>query len=356
MEVRRHTPVGRYRAPRLKQREMAGLNQVRTGRGRHLRRDIYERDRQNRGGGHTFRLMLSTLFAATVTLTITGVVVYGSIDKRSNQSFDLFEEIQNAQRPAPTMPVGTGADGGLNWVTPKQDRAQLASNALISRHVVHEQVRIRRNGRPFLQIKPYLRIVARLAPASRDYADIIPAFNPLKLYGPVAKSGGSDGDEDDMGAGSLTQSIEPEIRDSLPIEDRQKLAAFEVAAFVREAIEIDPAQPTVRFGLQQQLIDGLTPDYLSGDLPRSLNGALGTALDGSARPQINVTTLTRTRAEDGEAAFNLEQQEVRVINPARGDTIAKLLGRLGAEPWIAEGMAAKARGVIGDQTLRSTQE
>ncbi|MEM1306653.1 MAG: M23 family metallopeptidase, partial [Pseudomonadota bacterium] len=316
------------------------------GRGRHLGGDVFAPDGRHRQGGQTFRLMLSTLLAATVTLAVTGVVVYGSIDKRQNQEFDFFSEIQRAQTPATQMPKSRRADGGLNWVTPKEDRAQLASNALVSRHVVHEQVRIRRNGRPFLQIKPYMRIVARLAPASRDYADIIPSFNPLKLYGPVAKGKGERSADTDQGFGQLRQSISDASGDALPIDDRQTLAAYEVAALIREAIEIDPAQPTVRFGIEQQLIDGLTPDYLS-DTP---------GLFSTERPQLNVTTLVRSTDDDANAQFNLERQEVRVINPAQGDTLAKLLQRLGAARWISEGMAAKAQDVIGVTTLRSTQE
>ncbi|MEO0800539.1 MAG: M23 family metallopeptidase [Pseudomonadota bacterium] len=348
MDSRRHTPVGRYRAPRLSQRNASGLSQIKTGRGRHLNDDVYGRDRDGAAPAQTFRLLLSTIIAATVTLAVTAVVVYGSLETREQAAFDIFREIERAQQPAEVMTVGARSDSGLNWIAPKQDRLQLATSAMTARHVLHEQVQIIRNGRPFLKIKPYLRVVARLAPAPREYSDVIPSFNPLKLYTSVRGRGRTKDETDNSGAGRVLATVSQTEQDELPVNDRQALAAFQVASLVAETIAADPPAPSVRFGIEQQLIDGLTPAYLSDP----------GALDGLTAPSVrlNVTSIERRAVASSGDGFNLERQEVRLIRPAVGDTVAKLLKRIGAPLWVADGMAATSQEAIGSTALRTSQQ
>jgi murein DD-endopeptidase MepM/ murein hydrolase activator NlpD len=344
---RRHTPGGRYRAPRLKNRRRDGLAHVKQGRGRHLGRNIYDRDRAWRDGRSAVRWVMSTLIAASISLVVTAVVVYGSLDKKPDQPIDILAEIEAATQTSSSLapPVNPRT---LDWVTPKQDRLQLATTTLIARHVIHEQVRVRRNNRPFLQIKPYLRVRARLAPASRDYADIIPPFNPTRLYAPSTNSDQTVPEADDPGHGLIETAVVDLPDGRLPVSDRQSLQPFEVAQLVAETIESDPGAPSVRIGIEQQLIEGLTPGYLSGGefLARDRGNAA-----------INVTTLTRTvdPVED-DAGEEANLDDVRILSPRDGEYLADLLAREGVSNEIAHRVQEAATQVIGRFQLRVGQQ
>ena len=65
----------------------------------------------------------------------------------------------------------------------KSDKLQIATGAVSTRYVIHEILKKKRNGREYIEAKPYVRIVARLAAVPGNYADVIPPFNPYKLYG-----------------------------------------------------------------------------------------------------------------------------------------------------------------------------
>lgn len=344
-DQRRHTPGGRYRAPRLKNRKRDGLAHVKQGRGRHLGRNIYDRDRAWRDGGSAIKWMMSTLIAASISLVVTAVVVYGSLDSKPDQPIDILAELDIASTPQPDQ-TATSQPRTLDWVAPKQDRLQLATTTLISRHVIHEQVRVRRNNKPFLQIKPYLRVRARLAPASRDYADIVPPFNPVRLYAPRKGGDQAAAEEDNPGFGSVQVEIIELPAGRLPATDRQSLQPFEVAQFVSETIESDPGAPSVRIGIEQQLIDGLTPGYLAG----------GNFTAPGQRDPINITTLTRTVDAAGVSSSDLTPDDVRIMSPVTGETLADLLIREGTSQKTAAAIQAEAERVVPGLRLRAGQQ
>ena len=59
----------------------------------------------------------------------------------------------------------------------------ITSGAVTVRYLVNESSEAAPlAGREYIHAKPYVRIVARLAPVPADYQEAIPPFNPLKLY------------------------------------------------------------------------------------------------------------------------------------------------------------------------------
>ena len=66
-DLRRHAPVGRYRAPRLRDRR-SGLPLVARGRARKLVVDVFDRDHPRRSAGHTLKWLLSTMLAGAVVI------------------------------------------------------------------------------------------------------------------------------------------------------------------------------------------------------------------------------------------------------------------------------------------------
>ncbi|MEM7778700.1 MAG: M23 family metallopeptidase, partial [Pseudomonadota bacterium] len=328
VDVRRHAPVARYRAPRLGQQHAYGLTNVSRGRARHIARDIYESDREADHQGRPFRWMLSTLLAAIVGMAVSGIVVYGSL-RRGDNGGDLFRQLEAASRPQSLPATSSRGDEGLPWLTPKEDKLQVATSALTIRQLIHEQIRVRRNGKPFLKIKPYLRLSVRLAPASREYADAIPSFNPLKLFGRTPTAVATNGGADMPGSGSIESEVVDLLDGRLPAEDGQNFEEYEVTALVKQAIETAPDAPVVRLGS-----NGSTGLSDSGTLTNA-----GPASETSGR----VTVLRRAPSARDGTPVSLEKRELRVVTAKPNDTLGSIVKRIGADDWQVEAISRAAR-------------
>lgn len=334
-DLRRHAPVGRYRAPRLGADRRAGLNLAYRGRARRLVVDVFDRDHPRRGAGHTVKWLLSTMLAGAVGLAAIAVVIYGALDV-GKPGQDLISQIEETARLTPRR-TGRTRDDGLNWAVPKGDRLQIASGALTERHIIHEQIQIRRNGKPYLWIRPYMRVVARLAPVAGRNADVIPAFNPFQLYsgkGEESGDGTSDGVE---GAGSVAVKVVELIGDALPGEDGQELDGQEALEIVQRTIAGDHDDSGgfgTSLGLSNDIALGLTPGYLKGA------GGFGDI----AALSSNMTVLRKAVVEGDDSDETIEGAETRVVRASKGDTLSTILRRNGAEAWLARAMLEAATG------------
>lgn len=339
LDVRRHAPVARYRAPRLRQQHAYGLANVSRGRARHISRDIFEPDEGTERRARPFRWLLSTLLAAVVGVTISGIVIYGSL-RRTDSSADLMQQLEEASRPV--VSAQPAADSGLPWLTPKEARLQVATSALTIRQLIHEQIRVRRNGRPFLQVRPYLRLSVRLAPATREYAERIPAFNPLQLFQTNPVSAATVGGVDTPGFGTVTSTIVELLDGRLPADDGQSLAEFEIAALVKNAIEIEPEAAAVRFG------PGDEAESMDGDLADA--SALTNATPAGLEPE-GVTLLRRSPTAFDGTPISLEKREVRVVSAKAGDTVQSVLESIGAPTWQVREIAYAAGRILTEPAL-----
>lgn len=336
----RHATTGRFRALRKRQRS-SGLPQVFGGRGRRTIRDIYEVDLAH-GGTHRYRWLASTCLAAAVGAIAIGVVLYGSIN-RPGETDSVLEQLAIAQEPAPAPLRMSVLDDGLNWAVPKSNRLQLASGALTARYTIHEQVQVRRNNRPFIQIRPYLRISMRLVPASPTNRDVIPNFNPMALYASTGEERASKDDED-TASGRVDARVVELLGGILPGADGQELDTEEVRAMVRElrstnTTSNDRQSPNLdRVGV---LPGNLTPSYIS---------AGNTLIEGPSIADAISTIERRVTTADLNDA-TLGRSEVRVIRVGRPTELTEILQQLDAPSWQTKIMVEAAQSVLGETTL-----
>lgn len=342
----RHAPIGRSRTVRPSERPH-GLPPVYRGRARNSLSNIYESDHVEPRRGGRFRWLLSTCLAAAVAAVAIAVALFGLLGSLETRQGVLpsLGKIHHA-RPAFPTPAPRTMDG-LRWATPKSDRLHIAGGALSTKHIIHEQVQVRRDNRPFIQIRPYMRLAARLAPVPAADTDVIPAFNPFKLYATPAPAAAG---EEDLAAAENRRDVSIRVVELLggilPDEDGQELDTQEVAELVVSAqqAEADAAAPRPSF--HPDGADPLTPA-----------GAGDKTGEGNAEAvPPNTTVLAKSAADLVEAEDDLERREVRVVRVARGDTLAKILQRLGAEGWQARAMAEAAKSIFPDGALSPTHE
>lgn len=339
LDIRRHAPVAKYRAPRLRQQHAYGLANVSKGRARHIARDIFEPDEGVQRRGRPFRWLLSTLLAAVVGVAISGIVIYGSL-RRTDSGADIMQQLEEASRPL--VEARRRSEQGLPWLTPKESRLQVATSALTIRQIIHEQIRVRKDGKPFLQVKPYLRLSVRLAPASPDYADRIPSFNPLELFENTVAAAAVAG-AGNPGYGTVTSTVVELLDGRLPASDGQSFADFEIAALVKTAIETEPDAVSVRFGGDDET------GSADGDLA---DGALINAMPAGLEPQ-GVTVLRRSPSAFDGTPVSLEKREVRVVTAKADDTMQSILEDNGAPSWQAREIAFAADQILKGEPLNA---
>lgn len=285
--------------------------------------------------------MLSTFLAACVGTVAIGVVLFGSADRvdTSDGVIPALQQFREARLPQPAVVRGSG----LSWSIPKSDRLQVAVGSMGAKHIIHEQVQVRRDNRPFIQIRPYMRIVARLSEVPPQKAEAIPAFNPLKLYAVETEASDSEGSSSESRSDVSIRVVEL-LGGILPGEDGQELDTTEVMELVARAEE-EVQNMAIRPSLQ--------PDDPGPETEPEVAGAEEVPTAGNAP---NTTVLFKSVADADDAQEDLEEAEVRVIRVARGDSLARILQRLGAERWQINAMLQAARPTFPDNALMPGQE
>ncbi len=270
-----------------------------------------------------------------------GVVLFGSLDgmDTSEGVIPALQQFREARLPKPAIV----RDSGLSWSIPKSDRLQIAVGSMGAKHIIHEQIQVRRDNRPFIQIRPYMRIVARLLEVPPEEAEAIPAFNPLKLYETEAEEGEADGGSSESRSDVSIRVVEL-LGGILPGEDGQELDTSEVAELVARAEEA-AQNMAIRPSLQ--------PDDPGAEPEADVAEAEDVPSSDEAP---NTTVLLKSVADPDDADDDLEASEVRVIRVARGDSLARILQRLGAESWQINAMLQAARPTFPDNALMPGQE
>jgi murein DD-endopeptidase MepM/ murein hydrolase activator NlpD len=212
---------------------------------------------------------------------------------------------------------------------------EVSTGLISTRYVIQETVRQRRDGRSYIHARPYLRVVARLAPVPSTYRDVIPPFNPLQLYAEKDPIGST------TGAGSESRqdikvSVVELIGGLLPAEDEQKLDDREVADRI------------ARFRLEEALaaaaINSDTDNY-------------GTDLFfNNADESAFTSTLLKNDFEDHLKGKDLVDTERLSITVRAGDTLIELLQKHGAPRWQANEMVAAMHKYFAADSLQIGQE
>ena len=317
----------------------------RGARSKGARADIYATDHADTRHGGRFRWMISTCLAAVVGALAIVVVIYGAADPRDSADgfIPTLDRIRKDTELVP-MPEPSRPDDGLKWAVAKTDRLQMTTGAMSTRFVIHETLKQRRNGREYIYAKPYVRILARLAPVPQAYADVIPTFNPVKLFADV-KPVGQDGAEQSAQARSdVSVHVVELLGGFLPGEDGQELDAAEVEELVARAGEDSTAGALSLPGSQDEIGGPVRgPGNFSGD-------------GDFAESQLPNTTVLAKTAEDQDIADDLESQEVRVIKVKSSDTLTRILTAQGADVWQAREMIEPAKSILPDNGLEAGDE
>lgn len=335
----RHATTGRFRATRQSE-QSRGLPKVYGGRARRTIRDIYEVDHAH-GGSDWFRWMISTCLAATVGAVVIGVVLYSSLNG-VDASKSTLEQLSTIQQPTP-IPLRLSVIGdGLNWAIPKSNRLHNASGLLTARYTIHEQVKVRRNNRPFIQIRPYLRLSMRLVPASSTHRDVIPAFNPFKLYAALSRADENDREADgDARQGNVKTRVVELIGGILYSNDGQELDNQEVTALIREArgsiIDHDPQGSLDQVGV---LPGNLTPAYLS-----QTSGPHDSSITEAT------TVLYRATRKSDLDDRSSDRSEIQVVQLGRPPALVGILRRMGATSWQSLAMVEAATSIVPEKAL-----
>ncbi|MCU0953711.1 MAG: M23 family metallopeptidase [Hyphomicrobium sp.] len=310
----------------------------RGSRGRAARADVYAADHADSRQGGRFRWLLSTFLAAAVGAVAIIVVIYGSTDPRdvAEGRLPTLERLRKDAIMTP-MPAPHRPDDGLNWAIAKTDRLQMTTGATSTRYIIHETLKQRRNGREYIYAKPYVRIVSHLAAVPADYVDVIPPFNPLRLYAdpkPVASNRTAEASAPN---GDVSVRVVELLGGFLPGEDGQELEGTEVDDIIQRA---------------------------SLDVPEDDDSVDPAPVEAGSEPQLpaqnvqapNTTNLAKTVVEEDEPTEELEGQTTRVVKVGPRDTLAKILASAGAETWVVREILASAETIFREENLKPGQE
>jgi murein DD-endopeptidase MepM/ murein hydrolase activator NlpD len=229
---------------------------------------------------------------------------------------------------------------GLRWSLPKADKLVATSGAMSTKFIIYDSVRQQRDKREYLQKKTYARIVARLVAAPSGDADRIPPFNPYKLY-----ANEDDGADKDALAAVEQQDAAVRVVELLggilPSDDGQDMNTPEIAdVVVRDVAQTDAA--------------ALKPGFQADGAEKPGVPELLAQRSAKAAPEAlppNTTALAKVLVESDDALDDLEAREVRVFRAGRGDTLTKLLTKLGGEALLAGEMVQAAKDVFADTAL-----
>lgn len=339
VDRRNYTPHGRYGTLAATKREN-GLHQLYRGRAPSSFKDLYETDHAESRQVGRFRWLISTCLAGAVGAISILVVIYGSADKRESRGGFLpgLTELGEANLAGRDIPYVRNSDG-LKWATPKSDKLKITSGAVTVRYLVNESVKQRRLGREYIHAKPYARIVARLAPVPADYQGKVPPFNPLNLYATQTVNPGEDSESETTDQGNVSVNIIELLGGILPEEDHQELDDAEVALHIEAAREAETEAELIRAGAEAEA------GRASEDMPL-----------GAENAAPNTTILVKPAQPDEDTLADLEGRETQVVRVGEGDTLRKILTRVGADNWQARGMIEAARNIFPESSLVAGQE
>jgi murein DD-endopeptidase MepM/ murein hydrolase activator NlpD len=269
------------------------------------------------------------------------VVIAGSTDTKEADGGLLPSFKRARDAPLVSFRLPSARVDGLRWAIPKTDRLLISGGAMATKFVILDAVRQRRGSRDYIKNKPYARLVARLAPISKADAQRVPPFNPFKLYANTTPLDATERPED--GQQDANVKIVELLGGTIPSEDGQDLSADEVAEAVNRSLATAAEPGSLR--------PGPAPDAqaaTAGDVLASRASA--------ERPLPNTSVLAKSVFEAEDSIDDIVGREVRAVRAQRGDTLVRILQRMGAETWQARAMSDAARSTVPEGALQPGYE
>ena len=291
--------------------------------------------------GGRFRWLVSTCLAAAVGVLAILVVIAGFTDTRGDGRRHAVQPAARARRTARLVPATLRARRWAALGDP-EDRPAADPERGHGDQVRHSRCHAAAAGEPRLHPnKPYARLVARLAPITKAEAQSVPPFNPFKLYANTTPLDAAEPSED--GQQDAAVKIVELLGGAMPSEDGQELSTEEVADVVSRVLAQAISQPC--------------RGQVSQPIRRAQRGAIPCRRPRCRRAAAaNTSVLAKSVLESEDPTDDLAGREVRVVKAVRGDTLARILLRLGAETWQARAMTDAARNALPDGALQPGQE
>jgi len=310
-------------------------------------------------GGSPRRLLsslkwfISTCIVGVAGLCIIAVAMYASTD--INNGDGILASLSRASRQA----FKTKVPGNLIEDRPartgeKTDKIKTSTKGTTTKHIIQDSVVERRNAREFIQVKPYVRIVAMLSTSKPDNTDAIPPLNPFDLY---ADKGPEITKPTLLASPSIAASALDHVNAKLidlaggflPEEDGQELTDVEVERYVAEAdaFYAESAAQLRPSGNPGSQDDAEAPE--GADAP---SGGGGQVVANAEKVKLPPHTTVLEKLVEEED--NGDESVVESAIARSGETVATVLKNAGVTSWQADSINAAL--AAGGLKLRAGQE
>lgn len=297
---------------------------------------IFDKDHFGTHAGAKFKWLISTMIAGTVGVAALGVALYGAMNVEDGSG--MVESLKKASISAmsPFKPK-TMDEKQLTSSFGKTDRLPATSQGLSTKYIIHDSIVQKRNDREFIAIKPYVRIVSRLATNIKPDKSI-PLFNPFKLYANLDPIGSKNNSKLKTSKTVQTESKIVELHGGiLPSEDGQELNNKEILKIVSEEFQDE------NFAIRATI-------YNEGDIPE----APAEQKKSIATPTKNTTILEKSIIIPDEDSF--EGLETHIVAVGKKDNLRSILSRAKISSWQAPAIAEAMEPIYSAANIKIGQK
>ena len=297
---------------------------------------IFDKDHFGTHAGAKFKWLVSTLIAGTVGVAALGVALYGAMNVEDGSG--MVESLKKASVAAmsPFKPK-TMDDKQSTSSFGKTDRLPSTSQGLSTKYIIHDKIVQKRNDREFIAIKPYVRIVTRLA-TNVEPNDSIPLFNPFKLYANLSPIASKNNKRSKTNTSVQVQSKIVELNGGiLPTEDGQELDDKDIHQIVSDEYQDE------NFAIRATIYNDEATDT-------SEEEAKKTALPLTK----NTTILEKTIVIPDEDSF--EGLETHIVAVRKKDNLRTILAKAKVSPWQAPAIAEAMEPIYPARDIKQGQE
>jgi murein DD-endopeptidase MepM/ murein hydrolase activator NlpD len=298
----------------------------------------------------SLKWFISTCIVGAAGLCIIGVAMYASTD--INGRGGIMESLQRAGIDA-LRPKGAGnliedrpANTGI-----KTDKIKISTKGTTTRHIIQDSVIESRNSREFIQVKPYVRIVAQLSTLKPDDTDAIPPLNPFDLYADKGPDIDKAPEQKQLAGAPLLEHVSARQIDLaggfLPEEDSQELTDVEVERYVAEA---DAFYAENAAQLRQSPASAENADA-AGVEDADGSASLHTVASADKVKLPPRTSVLEKLVDEDESS---DESVVESVIAKPGETLVALLKNAGVESWQAQSISDAL--TAGGLKLRPGQE
>jgi murein DD-endopeptidase MepM/ murein hydrolase activator NlpD len=312
------------------------LPQIYIPAGKGVLPEIYMREAGAKRLISSLKWFISTCIVGAAGLCIIGVAMYASTDMNGG-SGSIFRTLQLAGIDAlKPKPAGTLIEDRPAKTGEKTDKIKISTKGTTTKHIIQDSVVERRNAREFIQVKPYVRIVALLSTSKPDSTDAIPALNPFDLYAERGQETDKPAEQKTVSTAPLLDHVNAKSIDMqggfLPEEDNQELTDVEVERYIAEA---DAFYAENAAQMRPAILPGSEDEAAEGsEVPDTPGGQTVANAEKLKLPPR--TTLIEKLVEEEESADEFVVQSA-IAKPS--DTVLSILKNARVESWQAQSIS-----------------